>query len=208
MAHEEKELCKPGCLALGLILDTATNILGSKEKACQLPLMDYLKERMCALCYDRAWYSKLGGCIAIKFLFERMAPKWVYQHLHTFLKALMFVMMDLTGEVSSGALDMAKSNIRKMLTICIAPVDTKIATPDLLAVREKALEDVTSGLLSLVRSPHTIVREQAMYCIRVLAGCCGVKSANETFNLSVLTPHMEVVNEIVRKTFNFFFRLS
>ncbi len=72
MGHEEKELCKPGHLAMVLVLDTATNILGSKERACRLPLMEYLADRMCNLCYERAWYAKLGGCIAIKFLFERM----------------------------------------------------------------------------------------------------------------------------------------
>ena len=72
MGHEEKELCKPGHLAMVLVLDTATNILGTKERACQLPLMEYLAEKMCGLCYERAWYAKLGGCIAIKFLFERM----------------------------------------------------------------------------------------------------------------------------------------
>ncbi|PNF39460.1 hypothetical protein B7P43_G11090, partial [Cryptotermes secundus] len=59
MGHEEKELCKPGHLALVLILETAINILGSKQKACQLPLMEYLAERMCSLCYERAWYAKL-----------------------------------------------------------------------------------------------------------------------------------------------------
>ena len=32
MGHEEKELCKPGNMALVLILDTASTILGSKEK--------------------------------------------------------------------------------------------------------------------------------------------------------------------------------
>lgn len=32
MGHEEKELCKPGHLAMVLILDTATNVLGSKER--------------------------------------------------------------------------------------------------------------------------------------------------------------------------------
>ena len=32
MGHEEKELCKPGNAALILILDTATTILGSKER--------------------------------------------------------------------------------------------------------------------------------------------------------------------------------
>jgi hypothetical protein len=61
--------------------------------------MEYLAERMCSLCYERAWYAKLGGCIAIKFLVERMAMRWVYEHLFLFLTALLFVMMDLTGEV-------------------------------------------------------------------------------------------------------------
>lgn len=32
MGHEEKELCKPGQAALALILQTATNILGSKDR--------------------------------------------------------------------------------------------------------------------------------------------------------------------------------
>ena len=32
MGHEEKELCKPGNLALVLILDTASTILGSKQR--------------------------------------------------------------------------------------------------------------------------------------------------------------------------------
>jgi transformation/transcription domain-associated protein len=42
--------------------------------------MEYLAERMSNLCYERAWYAKLGGCIAIKFLFERMDLRWVFQH--------------------------------------------------------------------------------------------------------------------------------
>lgn len=35
MGHEEKELCKPGNLAMVLILETATNIMGTKERACR-----------------------------------------------------------------------------------------------------------------------------------------------------------------------------
>ena len=50
-----------GNLAMALILDTAKNIMGSVERACQLPFFDYLVERMCGLCYGRAWYSKFGG---------------------------------------------------------------------------------------------------------------------------------------------------
>ena len=114
-----------------IILDTATNILGSKERACRLPLMEYLADAMCNLCYERAWYGKLGGCIAIKFLFERMDLRWVFQHQFVFLKALLFVMMDLTDEVSSGAIDMAKSNLEKMLRLCAAPITAVATNPGL-----------------------------------------------------------------------------
>lgn len=58
-------------------------------------------ERLCACCYEQAWYAKLGGVVSIKFLMERLPLIWVLQNQLTFLKALLFVMMDLTGEVKS-----------------------------------------------------------------------------------------------------------
>ena len=42
MGHEEKELCKPGHLAMVLVLDTATNIMGSRERACRLKAGGYM----------------------------------------------------------------------------------------------------------------------------------------------------------------------
>lgn len=68
-------------------------------QACQLPLFSYIVERLCACCYEQAWYAKLGGVVSIKFLMERLPLIWVLQNQLTFLKALLFVMMDLTGEV-------------------------------------------------------------------------------------------------------------
>lgn len=40
--------------------------------------------------------------MSIKFLMERLPLTWVLQNQQTFLKALLFVMMDLTGEVRDG----------------------------------------------------------------------------------------------------------
>ena len=45
MGHEEKELCKPGNLALVLILDTASTILGSKEKVSWMVINSLLSPR-------------------------------------------------------------------------------------------------------------------------------------------------------------------
>ena len=190
MGHEEKELCKPGHLALVLILETATNILGTKERACQLPLMEYLADRMYSLCYERAWYAKLGGCIGINFLFEKMSTKWVLNHLFVFLKALMFVMMDLTGEVSNGAIDMAKTNLEKMLRVCVNPGIQNLST-ELKEAQNKSLFEVTHELVRQVTSPHTLVREQAMSSLRLLA-----EIQNKTVT-AVMEPHKEVLADMI-----------
>ncbi|KAF5284945.1 hypothetical protein FQA39_LY16900 [Lamprigera yunnana] len=189
MGHEEKELCKPGDLALTLMLETATTLLGSKEQACKLPLIEYLSERMCSLCYDRAWYAKLGGCIAIKFMFERCALKWVYDHMFMFLKALLFVMMDLTGEVSSGALDMAKINLEKMLVVCVKPLEDSDQVT--LEKQKKALCKVTHELVRQVTSPHTLVREQSMASLKLLA-----EKQNKTIT-AVMEPFRDVLADMV-----------
>jgi transformation/transcription domain-associated protein len=189
MGHEEKELCKPGHLAMVLILDTATNILGSKERACRLPIMEILAEKMCNLCYERAWYAKLGGCIAIKFLFERMDLRWVFQHQFSFLKALLFVMMDSTGEVSSGAVDMAKSNLEKMLQLCASPLEE--STSYMKEVQDKSLADVVRELVRQVTSPNNFVRDQAMNSLKVLA------EITKTPVTDVMAPHKDVLQDMI-----------
>jgi len=193
MGHEEKELCKPGHFAIVLILETAKKVLGSKERCCQLPLMEYLSEKMVSLCYERAWYAKYGGCIVINLLFERMTPRWGFDHLFTFVKALLFVMMDLTGEVSTGAVDMAKLNLEKMLRVCAAPIravedDTR---QELAAAQRKGMYDVVHEFVRLVASSNTLVREQSMSSLTLIASIQGVSVTN------LMEPHKEVLAEMV-----------
>lgn len=61
--------------------------------------MEYMVEKLCGLCFERPWFAKLGGCMAIKFLCTKMEVHWVFKHVPTFVKAQLFVMMDLYGEV-------------------------------------------------------------------------------------------------------------
>ncbi|XP_049868860.1 transcription-associated protein 1 isoform X2 [Pectinophora gossypiella] len=192
MGHEEKELCKPGHLALVLMIETAATVLGGKERACRLPLMEYLAERMSALCYERAWYAKLGGCIAVKFMFEKMAPEWVYKHVFTFLKAVLFVMMDLTGEVSSGAIDMATVNLERLVRVCVTgPAGQVEPEGEVAAAKARALHDVLQELVLQVTSPHLLVRQQAMKSLELIAELQG-KTVTE-----VMDPHREVLADII-----------
>nr|CAD7586473.1 unnamed protein product [Timema genevievae] len=209
IGHEEKELVKPCHLALMLLEQTCANVLGSLHRACQLPLMEYMAERMCSLCYERAWYSKMGGCYAIKFMFEKLDRCWVFEHLFSFLKALLFVMMDLTGElanapvvlsqttedgeieVSSGAIELAKSHLERMLTLCAAPVEKDGTNDELVNAQKKSLFEVTHELVRQVTSPNSIVREQAMHSLQVLS-----KIENRSVT-QVMEPHKEILEKYV-----------
>ncbi|KAI5754015.1 hypothetical protein M8J77_005069 [Diaphorina citri] len=190
LGHEDKELCKPGYIALKCIMETATCITGSIENACNLPLMEYLAERMCNLCYERAWYAKLGGCYAIKFFYNTMAIKWVYSHMFVFVKALLFVMMDLTGEVSSGAIDEARRNLKQLIVLCATPIKEPVDA-ETLTVQSKALSEVTNELTRNITLPNDLLREQSMYLLQVFAETQG-KSV-----VQVMEPHKDVLADII-----------
>uniref|UniRef100_A0A8D2JJ48 Transformation/transcription domain associated protein n=1 Tax=Varanus komodoensis TaxID=61221 RepID=A0A8D2JJ48_VARKO len=181
MAYEEKELCKIGEVALAVIFDVASIILGSKERACQLPLFSYIVERLCACCYEQAWYAKLGGVVSIKFLMERLPLIWVLQNQQTFLKALLFVMMDLTGERWGW----------QLLIRCATPLKDDEKTEDIFTAQEKSFHHVTHDLVREVTSPNSTVRKQAMHSLQVLAQVTG-KSVTV-----IMEPHKEVLQDMV-----------
>nr|XP_042899044.1 transformation/transcription domain-associated protein isoform X5 [Parasteatoda tepidariorum] len=189
MGHEEKELCKPGNDALGIIVETASIFLGTKQRACCLPVLEYLQEKMCSLCYERAWYSKLGGCIALKTLFEKCHKKWVFAHMYSFLKALLFVMMDLTGEVSSGAVDLAKNNLQTMLTTYCKHFPGDDA--EMVAAQNKAIIEVVQELVRQLTQPNTCVRDQAMHSLKVIA------EVRNTTITNIIEPHKELLVDYV-----------
>jgi transformation/transcription domain-associated protein len=72
-------------------------------------------------------------------------------------------MMDLTGEVSSGAVDMAKANLEKMLLLCASPLTEQPDRQgeDVAAAQKKSLHDVTRELVRQVTSPNSTVRPKS-----------------------------------------------
>lgn len=64
-------------------------------------------------------------------------------------------------QVSSGAIDMAKSNLDNMLRVC----NVKLENASLIQIQEKALFEVISELVRQITSPHTIVREEVLITI-------------------------------------------
>lgn len=63
-------------------------------------------------------------------------------------------------KVSNGAIDMAKANLEKMLTLCGTPIQPTGDNEDLISAQKKSLHEVTHELVRQVTSQNTCVREQ------------------------------------------------
>ena len=60
--------------------------------------------------------SLLSSCNVIHFLMEKMPLKWLLVHQLTFVMAFLYVLLDLTNEVSSGTVTLAKDYMDELLT--------------------------------------------------------------------------------------------
>ena len=61
MSSEEKELSKIGELALNMMIETTTTIVGDWDKATDLPIFEVVADKLCSSCYERVWFAKSGG---------------------------------------------------------------------------------------------------------------------------------------------------
>ena len=60
--------------------------------------------------------SLSSSCNVIHFLMEKMPLKWLLVHQLTFVMAFLYVLLDLTNEVSSGTVTLAKDYMDELLT--------------------------------------------------------------------------------------------
>lgn len=190
MGQEEKELCKAGHLLLRIIIDVSVSLAGSRERACQLPLFEYMLERFCSLCYERAWYSKYGGCVTLRHFFDRMTLRWLLGHQSVLLKAMLFVIKDLCGELSSGVIDKAKENLETIVNACATPLKDG-SNKELQELQQKSMNEVIQELLKQLTNSNTVVREQAMYLLGVVA------KATECTITDVIRPHKKIMEDMV-----------
>eukprot|EP00794_Sanderia_malayensis_P003406 gene3406-3896_t len=187
MSHEDKDLCKIGEIAIQVLYETICIVIGDKLKATQLPFFEYMVEKLCGCCYQRPWFAKSGGCLAIRFLINNMPLHWVLSHQPTFITALMFVMMDLTNEVSSGTVDAAKTTLVELLTKCNNNTDDE----ELLKIRAKVFPLVVQHMVREVVSPNHTVRAQARNALNVLS------QLTDKSVYTLMEPHKALLEDMI-----------
>ena len=74
-------------------------------------------------------------------------------------------MMDLTGEVSSGAVDMAKLNLEKMLKLCASPITMVATNPEEevklqeMKAEQESFIDIDDYTMHAFRIPKKLEKE-------------------------------------------------
>ncbi|XP_048580263.1 transformation/transcription domain-associated protein isoform X2 [Nematostella vectensis] len=190
MAMEDKEFCSVGELAVSVMIETATAVTSDSYKAVQLPIFEYLCEKLCACCYERAWFAKSGGCTSIRFLIRRMPLRWLVEHQLGFINALFFVMMDLTNEVSAGTVDNAKEILVDLLKLCNTPASNS-NIPDLETVQQRVFPTLCQHLIREIVSPNETVRLQAQRSMAVLAQVC------DKTVYDIMLPHKSILEDMI-----------
>ena len=99
--------------------------------------------------------SKAFYLVKISYLFEKHT---IWINIFSVLKEICTLYLCFAFQVSSGAIDLAKTNIESMLRLCAKEIPD--ATDDVLLAQKKSLHDVTHELVKQVTSPNTMVREQ------------------------------------------------
>ncbi|EDV27262.1 uncharacterized protein TRIADDRAFT_23101 [Trichoplax adhaerens] len=191
MTSAEKSLTIFGEVAITLIIKTAVMILGSPQRISNVPFFDVMAKRLCKCCYERAWFAKSGGCSAIRCLMTHMPLKWVMEHQGAFVSALLFLMMDLSYEVSSGTIDVAKKTLEDLLRLCNKPINNEVNLHDLSAIQKKHFHLVCQRFIREVISPNQTVREQSYQCLELLADI----TAKSVYDVMVL--HKDVIADMI-----------
>ncbi|KAF5398156.1 hypothetical protein PHET_08523 [Paragonimus heterotremus] len=124
MAHENKQLIQPMAVLLEIVHETvcvlfrAAQTDGDCAKATmtslvskavlRLPLYNRLAHVVVDMLHHPAWYVKWGGCATIISLFRLVHPHWFVIHLLPILRGLLHCIHDLSGQMSQGALCIAR----------------------------------------------------------------------------------------------------
>lgn len=124
---------------------------------------------LCHSCYQRNWHSKVAGAIGLGAVIERVPAK-VFKEITTgayearVVRALMFVVRDLSSNVSYMTTKFAKSALQKLLKLCHGSKSDSVPQTE-----EKVLKDVTVCLTYELTSDSTCARTVAKDSLRTLA---------------------------------------
>ncbi|KAK9451927.1 uncharacterized protein V1518DRAFT_41913 [Limtongia smithiae] len=152
-----------GIMTIKTIYKCSLDIFDTPDAAQKFPVLKYLAAVFCHACFEEPWYSKAGGCIGLKVLLTEveLSKEWVQKRELDILRALLFVLKDLSPELPSLAQEDAKGLIKTVLTIC-----NKNITAEEISTR--LFHQVIGTLFYEISNSHQVVRETVQSSLHLL----------------------------------------
>nr|CAG8553245.1 5905_t:CDS:10 [Entrophospora candida] len=106
--------------AITIIYEACLLISGSKQIISHCPFFFFLASRFCSCCYQQEWFYKSGGCLGISIISSQlnMGIKWMLDHEIEFVKALLFVLKDISPEFAAGNIEDVPQILLRIIEIC------------------------------------------------------------------------------------------
>nr|KAJ3422805.1 hypothetical protein HK105_006243 [Polyrhizophydium stewartii] len=150
--------------------DSCLLLVGSRDRIDSITAFHILASRFCSSCFQSQWFKKTGGCLGIALLTSKleMSPKWMLEHEHEFVRALLYVLKDVAADVAYFNLDDATQTLSHVLRVCNSPGDH---VPE--AERKAKFGSLVSLLMSELANSNTAVRENIQMALQLLADLTG-----------------------------------
>ncbi|KAJ3326459.1 hypothetical protein HDU76_012906 [Blyttiomyces sp. JEL0837] len=131
-----------------------------------LPVFHTLASRFCSCCYRQEWYKKNGGCQGISILTKELdlGLKWVLDHELDFVKALLYVLKDISPEMATANADEANQILVHVLSLC-----HKQENPEESPDRQAKFGSLISLLISELSNSNSAVRKTIQSTFQLLA---------------------------------------
>ena len=167
MTSENLSLRKLAESALQQLHETCTTITSSKDVLFQLPVFHLFATRFSSSCYKQEWYRKSGGCFGISIMCSQldMGSKWMLDHELEFVKALLYILKDMSPELATGNVEDATQTLSHVLKVCNRPEENNPESSD----RQAKFNSLIGLLISELSNSNCSVRETIQSSFQLLA---------------------------------------
>lgn len=168
----DKDVREKGIDIIKKLYSITVTIFGSDEDALHSPLFRTMFYKFTHCCYSEFYYSKLGGVLGLKTMFEDLSipPRWFFKRQFELIRSLFFILRDTPETAPHEVRQLAKELVLKVLKDCNADLTKE-------TILEKPFQTLVGALVYDLASAIPIVREVSQESLKVLSEVTSVPIA-------------------------------
>lgn len=94
-------------------------LLADDSLLAWIPAFRIMASRFSSSCYPQEWSKKIGGCMGLDIITKiPFSPEWMLEHELEFVKALLYVLKDVSPTVAYFNLDTPKRILEEIIDMC------------------------------------------------------------------------------------------